>query len=237
MRKVIRLKVQKQLRSLMEGIDVGGHGFSHFLAVTDHAVKALKHEKLTDDQKLQVELAALLHDADDKKIFPQIDSDESAFDYPNAQTILEDCMSDRKELISGIIQMIDLVSCSKNGDSEPPEPWMAIPRDSDRLEAIGQIGIDRCYEFTLHKKAPFHIDTTPRTKTIEDVWRAATPERFATYMKGVNSASMIDHYYDKLLHIGRPEKLRSQNPYILEEAARRNDIMASYVLKYWNEHF
>ena len=132
-----------------------------------------------------------------------------------------------------IIEMIDLVSCSKNGDSEPPEPWMAIPRDCDRLEAIGQIGIDRCREFTIHKKAPFHTETTPRAQTIEDVWKAATPERFDAYMKGVNSISMIDHYYDKLLHIGRPEKLRSQNPYILRQAAKRNDVMASFVVDYW----
>jgi len=225
----IRSQVERELYSLIKDHEIGGHGMDHFIAVTNHAVEALDHETLSPRIKLQVELAALLHDADDKKIFP------SSINYQNARNILSHIdIEDKSNFIEGIITMIDLVSCSKNGDSEPSEPYMAIPRDCDRLEAIGQIGIDRCKEFIVHKEQPFHIDTTARVYTEEELWQIATPERFNAYKTGVSSVSMIDHYYDKLLHIGKPGCLRSQNRYILDEAARRNHIMVQYVLDYWN---
>jgi len=223
----IRSQVEVMLRAIMVGHDVGGHGFDHFIAVANHAVAALKYETLSSRKKLEVELAALLHDVDDSKIFPD------SMGYQNARSILEKIdVCDKDELIENVIAMIDLVSCSKNGDREPPEPYMAIPRDCDWLEAIGQIGIDRCREFTIYKQAPFHVDSTPRAYTEEQVWMAATPERFTAYMNGAKSASMIDHYYDKLLHIGKPVHLRSQNPYILEEAVRRNHIMVEFIINY-----
>jgi uncharacterized protein len=227
----IRAQVLLNLRSLMLGSSVAGHNLDHFLAVQDHALKALNHEKISDRQKLQVELAALLHDADDKKLFSK------SHNYGNARRILDDVeIENAVEFVEGIVHMIDLVSCSKNGDSfntETDELWMLIPRDSDRLEAIGAIGIRRCYEFTLHKKAPLHLDSTIHATTSDAVMEAATPERFEAYMQGEPSASMIDHYYDKLLHIGQPARLRSQNPYILEEAKVRHQDMVRYVIDYW----
>ncbi|CAH6420246.1 Hypothetical protein HVR_LOCUS1140 [uncultured virus] len=241
--------VEDELRDLLKNHDVGGHGMDHMLAVASHTEKALEHELLPKHTKLQVYLAALLHDADDPKIF------KNSNNYNNARDILErsitlsntrgfyyleynkcsECLDHvdlyRNTYINSIISMIDLVSCSKNGDSDPPVPWMAIPRDSDRLEAAGEIGIERCLQVTKHFGSPHHTPDTPRVYTEEELWKVATPERFTNYKKSV---SMIDHYYDKLLHIVAPERLKSKNVYILKEAERRNKIMIDYVLNYWN---
>lgn len=233
----IILKVQLELQALMSGVNVAAHGYDHFIDVWNHSVKALKHEQLSDRIKLEIELAALLHDADDKKVFKKnVTSSNSQESYPNAREILKKTtieVDNQEQFIQDIIDMISLVSCSENGDNEPPHPWMAIPRDCDRLEAIGEIGIKRCKEFIIEKKAPFHVENTIIAKTRDEVESAANPERFAAYMRGARSVSMIDHYYDKLLHIGKPHCLRSQNPYILEEAARRNNVMTQYVIDYW----
>ena len=43
--------------------------------------------------------------------------------------------------------------------------------------------------------------TTPRAKTEEELWAIATPERFAAYVGA--SDSMVDHFYDKLLHLNQ----------------------------------
>lgn len=245
---------EEELRDLMKDHDVGGHGMDHMLFVAEHAEEALNHENLPEDTKLQIYLAALLHDADDHKIF------KNSHNYSNARNILnrvitiddiallyreklekEDdyhnnknaCLEGyREDFINFTIEMIELVSCSKNRDSDPPHPWMAIPRDCDRLEAIGEIGIKRCKEVTEHFKSPYHTDNTARVYTEEELWKVATPERFANYK---SSPSMIDHYYDKLLHIGDPERLKSQNYYILKEAKRRNRVMVDFVLNYWKE--
>uniref|UniRef100_A0A6G6AD82 Hd superfamily phosphodiesterase n=1 Tax=Borely moumouvirus TaxID=2712067 RepID=A0A6G6AD82_9VIRU len=237
MLKQLRRCIENETKKIMIGHDVGGHGFDHFVAVRNHALKALEFENISTTKKLQVELAAFLHDVDDPKIFP------NSIDYQNARLVLDTSFNEINfnDLISDItfesfktdiIQLISLVSCSKNGDDEPPEQWMAIPRDADRLEAIGQIGITRCKEFAIHIKLPFYIKTTPIAKTREDVFKYATIDRFNKYKSGHKSVSMIDHYYDKLLHIGKSTNLRSQNPYILEEAKKRNEEMIEFVLNY-----
>ncbi|AQN68691.1 metal dependent phosphohydrolase [Saudi moumouvirus] len=233
----LRTCIERETKKIMIGHDVGGHGFDHFIAVRNHALKALEFENISTTKKLQVELAAFLHDVDDPKIF------HTSINYQNARHVLDTSFKEIKfdDLIldttyesfkNDIIQLISLVSCSKNGDDEPPEPWMAIPRDADRLEAIGEIGITRCRDFAIHINLPFYTPETPIAKTREDVLKFATFERFNKYKSGHKSISMIDHYYDKLLHIGKPACLRSQNPYILKEAEKRNEIMINFVLNF-----
>nr|WBF71123.1 putative metal-dependent phosphohydrolase HD domain protein [Megavirus caiporensis] len=229
--------VENETIMLMKNHNIAGHGLDHFVAVRDHAINALKFEQLSNEKNLQVLLAAYLHDVDDNKIFPR------SIDYQNARKILDDSFQSfdysklnfnitYDEFKTGIIQLVSLVSCSKNGDDEPPEKWMAIPRDADRLEAIGEIGVQRCLEYTNHINLPYYLTDTPRAKNMTDINLFATTERFNNYKSGKKSVSMIDHYYDKLLHIGKPNCLRSQNKYILEEAAKRNNIMINYLLNY-----
>mgnify|MGYP000650002360 CR=1 FL=1 len=93
------------------------------------------------------------------------------------------------------------------------------PRWSDRLEAAGEIGVARCYLYNKHCKAPLSCSNTPRPKTVEEVWKLATPERFEAYQSnGGGSASMIDHYYDKLLSVSRPPPAIVQNPFLEKQA-------------------
>lgn len=226
-------EIVTHLQLLMQDHYIPAHGYEHFVAVKNHAVLALEHENLSELQKFEVEIAALLHDVDDEKIFPGNKNFENARLILNKAFVKGEKLKGEDKIIEDIITLISLVSCSKNGSSEPPEPWMAIPRDCDRLEAIGQIGIDRCRDLCIHKGWPFHLDTTPVAITEEEVWAAATQERYDRYASGVKSVSMLDHYYDKLLHIGKPETLKSQNKYILEEAAKRTKIMVQFVIYYW----
>ena len=72
-------------------------------------------------------------------------------------------------------------------------------RHADRLEAIGTIGAVRCWQYNTEKNAPMSVDTTPRCETKEEVWENVTPDRFENYMTTKTSASMMDHYFDKLL--------------------------------------
>lgn len=228
---MIRTTTFQILQNLMKPHDNSGHGYTHVQTVYKHARKALEYEPtLTDQQKLQVQLAALLHDADDEKIFPD------SKNYSNARDILNTSYPDQPELHEQIIDLIKLVSTRQNGDSDVEQSWMAIPRDCDRLEALGQIGLDRTLAYAQHKGNPMHLDTTPRCFTKEELYKIATPERFAAYSSGkISSDSVIDHCYDKLLHIGSPSSLKSNNPYILQVAAERNGIIEDFVLNYWRQ--
>jgi len=226
-------KVEPRIKKLMDNHNTGGHDYDHCVAVKNHCIKALELEPdLNKTKKLQIELAAFLHEVDDEKIF-------TTKNYQNARDILNESIistniKDKNLFIQEIIDMIDLVSCSKNGDSDPMLPYMVIPRDCDRLEAIGQIGIERCRSYNDSIGRPLHTTKTARVYTLEQLWEIATEERFSKYQG--KSDNMIDHYYDKLLHIGKPGKLKSKNKYILQEAKQREDIMIEYILNYWKEN-
>jgi uncharacterized protein len=189
-----------------------------------HAWKALEDKKYTctKDDKLSVLLAALLHDADDGKFFPDNKHNE------NLRLVLFDKTS---EFINLVIDMVNLVSSSKNGDSIPPEiignEWKLIPRYADRLEAIGLIGIERCYIYSKKANMPLYLEDTPKPKTEDDLWSIATIERYQSY--NGNSKSMIDHYYDKLLRL---TFFPIQNKYFEEECNKRRKPVVDFILQF-----
>ncbi|CAK0809368.1 unnamed protein product [Prorocentrum cordatum] len=132
----------------------------------------------------------------------------------------------QSDVAEDVLRMIGLVSCSANGNSAPPEasaePELLWPRWADRLEATGEIGVVRCWQYNCEVQAPLSVDTTPRPRTEEEVWELATPERFDEYQRtGGASASMMDHYYDKLLRVARPPPALVRNSYLEAEMAKQ----------------
>jgi len=209
-------------------VDVS-HGEYHALRVLHHATQAVASAgddavvAWGTDVALAVLLAALLHDVDDRKYFPTSGAD--AAPYPNARRLLASIDGVSVPTADAAIAMIALVSCSANGNTVPADIAAAgtyhllIPRWADRLEAVGVIGVVRCYQYTLAAGQPLCSDTSPRATSAADVWALATPARFEDYQRGGgHSADMIAHYYDKLLHIARPPRDIVRNAY-LEAAA------------------
>lgn len=185
------------------------HGLRHVLAVHRHAVNAVEcHETVLSYQtKVEIQVAALLHDVDDKKYFPGRSIDEK---YMNAVEILE-LIQMPPESITSILDMISYVSCSENGNTIPDKVLdsgsyhLLIPRWCDRLEAVGSIGVIRCYQYNREQGAPLWSPNSPRATTVDEVWEYATEQRYEAYQSnGGSSSDMISHYYDKLLHIARP---------------------------------
>lgn len=194
---------------------------------------------------LAILLAALLHDLDDRKLFPDHKN------YENARRVMKKvCESrgdpdDKAGLGDRVISMISYVSTSGNGDEVPEEfkdhPWVLIPRWADRLEAVGRkVGIPRCAQYTKGIRRPLFTERTKRARTEEELWKIATPERYRLYTQGGideegkerkkgESESMIDHFYDKLLHIGR---VTTGNAFLDSEFAKRHTEMVQFVLKF-----
>jgi len=227
MNTILQLAIDKT-RQILDNAQVEqSHGFGHALQVLAHAEKMLSsHCPTLDPEKaLSVQLAALLHDVDDRKLFPQNKQ------YENAHAVLHE-IGFRHE---NVIQMIKLVSTSANGNAIDAsyDHWMLYPRFADRLEAIGQVGVERCLAYTLHLKRPLYLSTTSRAESEEELWQIATPERFANYLRVKGSESFIDHFYDKLLHIGTLEAMgHPTNPYLIEEATKRHLYMVQYILDF-----
>lgn len=200
------------------------HGVEHAIQVMNNSINALQVCKynLSDNIIFSIKLASLLHDADDRKLFPENKNNE------NARFVMQGLDNDIIELV---IRMIDLTSSSKNGDNVPEDakkcPWLLFPRHSDRLEAIGLIGIRRCYEFTKTCNKKLFDDMTIRITNKEDIYKVATIERYRSY-KGTSN-SMIDHFYDKLLRLGLFE---TDNEYYKKVSGERIEPLINFILEF-----
>ena len=122
-------------RALFAG-NADGHGFDHTMRVYRNAMEIAREE---DCDRQIVALAALLHDADDPKLF-------STADNANARAFLNSHGAD-EEMTERILAAVNAVSFSKNRDRKPDTVEGQIVQDADRLDAIGAIGIARTFAY------------------------------------------------------------------------------------------
>ena len=124
------------IRTLFEG-NADGHDVNHSLRVYKNAVKiacAYPEADLT-----VVELSAILHDADDHKLFKTENNE-------NARKFLMENGVD-PSVIERICTVINAVSFSKNRGRKPETIEGCIVQDADRLDAMGAIGIARTFAY------------------------------------------------------------------------------------------
>ena len=136
MRKEIIPEAEAYVRSLFQG-NSDGHDFDHTMRVYRTAMEIAEAEPECD--RLIVALAALLHDADDAKLF-ETENNANARAFLNSQNI-DEATAQR------ICTAINAVSFSKNRDRRPELPEGRIVQDADRLDAIGAIGIARTFAY------------------------------------------------------------------------------------------
>ena len=114
----------------------GGHDYEHSMRVYRLAMH-IADEEVCDREV--VALAALLHDADDYKLF-------NTTDNANARAFLKSyCV--QAGTIDKVCDAINSVSFSKNGLKKPKTIEGMIVQDADRLDAIGAVGIARTFAF------------------------------------------------------------------------------------------
>ena len=119
--------------------NAGGHDTAHTLRVRRNAMRIAETEP--DCDTLVVELAALLHDADDYKLFH---TEHNA----NARAFLErEELGLAPETVERICAAINAVSFSRNRGRRPETPEGRIVQDADRLDAMGAVGVARCFAY------------------------------------------------------------------------------------------
>jgi len=124
------------IRTLFQG-NSDGHDFDHTMRVFHTALEIADSEP--DCDRRIVALAALLHDADDYKLFATADN-ANARAFLNSQNV-DEATAER------ICTAINSVSFSKNRDKCPESIEGKIVQDADRLDAIGAIGIARTFAY------------------------------------------------------------------------------------------
>src|SRR5262245_15598825 len=189
-----------------------GHDWWHIHRVSRLAVEIAKAEGA---DIFIVQLAALLHDVDDYKLFRDSDSD----DPRRAREWLEH-LEAGQDVIDRICQIIKEVSVkgARVISSITTKEGMVV-QDADRLDAIGAIGIARAFAYGGARGRLIH---DPEVQAVQHA-------SFEEYKK--NTGPTINHFYEKLLLLKELMNTRTGK----QVAAKRHEFMEQFLNQFFKE--
>lgn len=181
MKKVIEA-AEVWVKQLLER-DTTGHDWHHIDRVRTMALRIAAEESV---DIFKVQLMALLHELPDKKL--HLFADEAAALAAVRTWLAYHGVAKAKS--DEIIEVISQQSYSKSGVmGKKLVSWAGqVVQDADRLEAIGAIGIARCFAFGGAHGRPVHLP--------EIVARAHLTEETI-----LHSETSLQHFYEKLLNV------------------------------------
>ena len=132
------------------------HDFAHVKRVVTNALTILKKEEEVRKRQampalnpLSVVLGALLHDVEDKK-YVNVSSESQAGTLRKTVTDvgMSECYAEQIQLlVEGVSYSSEVKDPERVKKLIEAIPELAIVQDADRLDAIGAIGIGRCFTF------------------------------------------------------------------------------------------
>ncbi len=190
----------------------GGHDWFHVERVYKNALLISKTE---DVSVLVVSLGALLHDIADSKFYngDETIGPKKARNFLESQNISE-------EIITHIIKIIENISF-KGGNKKQVfhSNELAVLQDADRLDAIGAIGIARCFSYGGFKdRKLYDPDIAPNLNMSPAEYKAST-------------SPTINHFYEKLLLL----KNKMNTPSGKQIAKNRHEYMEGFLKQFYEE--
>ena len=211
------------------------HDISHIDRVVKNSKKIYSlsdhHIRESLDEDIIIAISSL-HDSFDHKYF----TTEEAVTVAKSQVsrFLEtECMQS-SETVAMIIQVIEKMGytaeMAKNENclSEVTRNYLNIVQDADRLDAIGAIGIARCFAYIGAFKLPIITENgLPELDQRRDFQQGILK---ATVRKGDSAISI---FYDKLVFL--KDMLKTPAGKVLGE--RRHQIMVRFLDEFFDEMF
>ncbi len=192
-----------------------GHDWFHTHRVLNNALNIAHNEEANLEI---VALGALLHDIADSKFH---DGDETV-GPAIAQEFLEKHNAGQG-LIDHVVQIINNISYknSLDGNSVFESKELFIIRDADRLDAIGAIGIARCFNYGGYKNRPFYDpDIPPKLNMTKEEYKSA-------------ASPTINHFYEKLLLL--KDKMHTDTGRKMAE--KRHAYMLEFLEQFFQEWY
>ena len=199
------------VKDTLEGAE-GGHDWFHIHRVFNNARLIAKGEHVDN---LVVALGSLLHDIADSKFH---DGDESI--GPKKATEFLMSLNVDSAVIEHVIQIIKNISF-KGGRTKRTfsSKELDVVQDADRLDAIGAIGIARCFNYGGFKNREiFNPDILPNLNMSKEEYKNS-------------KAPSINHFYEKLLLL--KDKMNTKTGRKI--ATERHIFMENYLIQFYNE--
>ena len=188
--------------------EYSGHDWFHTLRVFKTATRIAEAEGA---DLVTVQLAALLHDVDDRKLSPETYEDKA-----NARGFLSENNVDAVR-IEGICRIIGEISFAEN--RVPSTLEGKCVQDADRLDAIGAIGIARAFAYGgNHNRLMYHPDVKPNLNMSKEEY--------------VNSKSTtVNHFYEKLFKL--TDMMNTETAKAI--AREREEYMRGFLAEFMDE--
>ena len=200
------------VKKTLEGAE-GGHDWFHIERVYKNALLISENEKV---DRFTVQLGALLHDIADAKFY---NGDESigpkkAREFLKKQYVDEDIIIH----IENIILFISYKS-SLDTSKKFTSPELDVIQDADRLDAIGAIGIARCFNYGGFKNRSLYDPAIePNLEMTKEQYKKST-------------TPTINHFYEKLLLL--KDKMNTKTGQLL--AKERHRYMEGFLQQFYEE--
>ena len=200
------------VKETLEGAE-GGHDWFHIERVYKNALLISENEKV---DRFTVQLGALLHDIADAKFY---NGDESigpkkAREFLKKQYVDEDIIIH----IENIILFISYKS-SLDTSKKFTSPELDVIQDADRLDAIGAIGIARCFNYGGFKNRSLYDPAIePNLEMTKEQYKKST-------------TPTINHFYEKLLLL--KDKMNTKTGQLL--AKERHGYMEQFLQQFYEE--
>jgi len=191
----------------------GGHDWFHIERVYHNTLLIAKNESV--DITI-VSLAALLHDIADPKFN---NGDETIGPRVASEFLLKQNVS--SEIIEHVTQIIDNMSFKNSFDLNPSftSREMEVVQDADRLDAIGAVGIARCFNYGGFKNRPlYNPEIKPNLKMTKAEYKDS-------------EAPTINHFYEKLLLLKDQMNTKTGKRIALE----RHNYMKGFLKQFYAE--
>ncbi len=199
------------VKETLQGAE-GGHDFFHIERVYKNALLIAEGENV---DVFVVSIGALLHDIADSKFYngDETVGPQKARAFLESQKVPEDIITHIEEIITNI--------SFKGGNFEQKftSPELDVIQDADRLDAIGAIGIARCFNYGGFKNRElYNPEIPPNLKMTKEEYKKST-------------APTINHFYEKLLLL--KDKMNTQAGKAI--AAQRHAYMEDFLQQFYNE--
>ena len=186
--------------------EYSGHDWFHTLRVFRAATRIAEAEGA---DLVTVQLAALLHDVDDRKLSPETYEDKA-----NARTFLSANNVDESK-IDEICRIIGEISFAES--CVPSTLEGKCVQDADRLDAIGAIGIARAFAYGgNHNGLMYHPDIAPNPNMSKE-----------EYIK--SNSTTVNHFYEKLFKLTDMMNTDTAKLIAKERDAYMRDFIAEFL--------